>query len=144
MSPENRTIYPDSNPSYNDAGTIGATSATNTATDAASQAKSKAANLGRAAAEKIDQQRSAAAGGLKSAASTLHEKADSLPGGDRVANIAHTAADKLASTSDYIRDHDVQTMMTDVERLVKNNPGPALLGAAVIGFLVARTFSSND
>jgi hypothetical protein len=28
-----------------------------------------------------------------------------------------------------------------VQKIVKNNPGPALLTAAVLGFLVARTFS---
>ena len=143
MPPENRTTYPESSPTYNDAASVGATAA-NTAGDAAAQLKSKASNLGRAAAEKIDEQRGAAAGGLKSAASTLHEKADSLPGGEKVASFAHSTADKLSSTSDYIREHDVKTMMADLERLVKNNPGPSLLGAALIGFLVARTFSSND
>jgi hypothetical protein len=35
-------------------------------------------------------------------------------------------------------------MMADVETLVKNSPGPALLAAAAIGFLVGRAFSSND
>jgi hypothetical protein len=34
--------------------------------------------------------------------------------------------------------------MADVETLVKNNPGPSLLGAAVIGFLAGRAFSNND
>jgi ElaB/YqjD/DUF883 family membrane-anchored ribosome-binding protein len=35
-------------------------------------------------------------------------------------------------------------MMGDVETLVKNNPGPALLVAAAIGFLVGRAFSSSN
>jgi hypothetical protein len=34
--------------------------------------------------------------------------------------------------------------MANVETLVKNNPGPSLLAAAVIGFLAGRAFSSND
>lgn len=34
--------------------------------------------------------------------------------------------------------------MADVERVVKNNPGPSLLAAAAIGFLVGRTFSNSD
>jgi hypothetical protein len=33
--------------------------------------------------------------------------------------------------------------MGDVQKLVKNNPGPALLIAAALGFLVARTFSRD-
>ena len=112
--------------------------------DAASQAKDKVAELGRTAADKIDENRAAAAGGLDNAASTLHEHAENLPGGEKVTALAHTAADKLSSTADYVRQHDVNSMMSDIERLVKNNPGPSLLAAAAIGFLVGRTFSSND
>jgi ElaB/YqjD/DUF883 family membrane-anchored ribosome-binding protein len=97
--------------------------------------------MGRAAAEKIDENRSAAAGGLDSAASALHQKADKLPGGESVKGAAHTAADALSSTADYVRENDLKSMLADVQKLVKNNPGPALLTAAVLGFLVARTFS---
>ena len=61
-----------------------------------------------------------------------------------VTSLAHATADKLTSTASYVRDHDVNQMMADVETLVKNNPGPSLLAAAVIGFLVGRAFSSND
>jgi hypothetical protein len=32
-------------------------------------------------------------------------------------------------------------MIDDVMQLVKNNPGPALLGAAALGFLVGRALS---
>jgi ElaB/YqjD/DUF883 family membrane-anchored ribosome-binding protein len=112
--------------------------------DAASAAKSSASNLGRTAVAKADENRDAAAQGLASAASTLHDKADSLPGGTKVADLAHTAADTLGSTADYVRDHDVNSMLHDVEQMVKNYPGPSMLAAAVIGFLVGRTFSSSD
>ena len=94
--------------------------------------------------DKVDDNREAAAGGLAAAASSLHEKADALPGGEKVASIAHSAADKLSGTADYVRDHDVNSMMADLQRLVKANPGPALVAAAVVGFLVARAFSSRD
>jgi hypothetical protein len=112
--------------------------------DFASTAKDKASALGRTTADKIDDNREAAAGGLAAAASTLHEKADALPGGEKVASIAHSAADKLSGTADYVREHDVNGMMADLERLVKANPGPSLVAAAVVGFLVARAFSSRD
>ena len=108
-----------------------------------STVKSGATRMAQAAAGKIDQNRTAAAGGLESAASTLHEKADSLPGGESVKGAAHKAADALSSTADYVRENDVKSMMADVQQLVKNNPGPALLTAAVLGFLVARTFSRD-
>jgi ElaB/YqjD/DUF883 family membrane-anchored ribosome-binding protein len=111
---------------------------------AASQAKDKISEVGRAAADKIDDNRNAVAGGLETAASTLHEKAESLPGGEKVSGLAHSAADKLSNTADYVRQHDVNSMMADVQEMVKKNPGPALLLSAVLGFLVARAFSSRD
>jgi ElaB/YqjD/DUF883 family membrane-anchored ribosome-binding protein len=111
--------------------------------DAASQAKDKMAELGRTTADKIDQNRDSAASSLETAAATIHQKADNLPGGEKVTNLAHTAADKLSSTAEYVRQHDVNGMMADVERVVKNNPGPSLLAAAVVGFLVGRAFSND-
>jgi len=108
------------------------------------EACSKVSDLGRTATDKIDEDRGAVATGLDKAASALHEKAESLPGGEKVTSLAHATADKLSSTADYIRDHDVNRMMADVETLVKRNPGRSLLAAAVIGFLVGRAFSSND
>ena len=122
----------------------GATSAANKVSDAASQIKSKAAELGHSAAAQIDSSRGAAAGGIASAAASLHGHADQLPGGERVASIAHSAADRLSSTADYIRGHDMDAMVNDIKALVKNNPGPALLGATAIGFLLGRAFSSRD
>jgi ElaB/YqjD/DUF883 family membrane-anchored ribosome-binding protein len=55
-----------------------------------------------------------------------------------VSELAHTAADRLNTTADYVRRNDVNRMMADVETLVKNNPGPSLLIAAAFGFLVGR------
>ena len=112
--------------------------------DTATQVQDKVSELARTAGNKLDENRDATAGGLNKAAAALHEKAESLPGGERVTNLAHATAEKLSSTADYVREHDVNRMMTDVGTLVKNNPGPSLLAAAVIGFLVGRAFSSND
>ena len=112
--------------------------------DAAEQVTQKVSELGHTAADKIDVNRDAAAGGIEKAASALHEKADSLPGGEKVTSFAHATADKLSSTADYVREHDVKRMMADVETVVKNNPGRSLLVAAVIGYLVGRAFTSND
>ena len=112
--------------------------------DAATQVKDKVSDLGRTAANKIDENRDAAASGLDKTASALHEKADSLPGGEKVSSLAHATADKISSTAEYVREHDVNKMMADVETLVKNNPGRSLLAAAAIGFLVGRAFSNND
>ncbi len=113
-------------------------------TTTGSQSKPKASSgLGNKAADTIDQGRQTAAGGLESASSALHERADNLPGGEKVASAAHATADALGSTADYIRENDLQSMMQDVQKLVRNNPGPALLTAAALGFLIARTFSRD-
>ena len=111
--------------------------------DTASKVKDKVSEMGQTAADKIDDNRDAAAGGLEKAAMALHENAEGLPGGEKVSDLAHVTAEKLNSTAEYVREHDVNRMMTDVETLVKNNPGPSLVAAAVIGFLVGRAFSSN-
>jgi ElaB/YqjD/DUF883 family membrane-anchored ribosome-binding protein len=94
--------------------------------------------------DQVDANRNVAAHGLEQAASSIREKAGSLPGGETVSDLANTAADKLTATAGYVRETDVNTMMADVETLVKNNPGPALMAAAVVGFLVGRAFSGND
>ena len=111
--------------------------------DALGVSKGKAAEMGQKVADTIEQNRSTAASGLESAASALRGKADALPGGERVANAAHATADAVGVAADYVRDNDLKTMMADVQRLVKNNPGPALLTAAALGFLIARTFSRD-
>jgi hypothetical protein len=111
--------------------------------DVASQVKTKASNLGRSAADKIDENRGGAAAGLESAGTSLHARADSLPGGPKVTRAAHATADTLNHTAQYLREHDVASMLTDAKRLVKNNPGTALLGAAILGFVLARTLSRD-
>lgn len=111
--------------------------------DAATHAKDTITDLGRTTAEKIDQSRDNAAAGLEAAASKIHQQAENLPGGEKVSSLAHSTADKLTSTADYVRRHDVNGMMADIESLVKNNPGPSLLAAGVIGFLAGRAFSND-
>ena len=60
--------------------------------------------------DKVDANRNVAAQGLEQAASTIRDKADSLPGGETVTDLAHTAADKLTATAGYVqrdrRQHD--------------------------------------
>ena len=63
--------------------------------------------------------------------------------GHQVANAGHSTADAISSGADYVRDHDARSMVADFQRLVKNNPGPVLLGAVIVGFLAARAFSHD-
>ena len=82
--------------------------------------------------------RKAAAGGLDKAAVAIDETADQLPGGEDISNLAHEAAGKLKTTARYIRRRDVNGMLKDLGNGVKNNPGPALVAAAAVGFFVGR------
>ena len=111
--------------------------------DAAATAKQKVSEAGRQATDKIDERRGPAADALESAASTIHEKAGDLPGGETVKSVAHSAAEKLESTAGYIREHDVRAMLTDLEDIVKRNPGPSLLIAVAVGFLIGRAFRED-
>jgi ElaB/YqjD/DUF883 family membrane-anchored ribosome-binding protein len=117
--------------------------AARTAVTQAAQMKDRASDLARTAADKIDRSRSTTADGLETAASSLRGRADRLPGGDKVTEFAQTAADQLKTTADYVRTHDVKRMMTDMKTLVKNNPGPSLVVAAVFGFLVGRAVTRD-
>ena len=112
-------------------------------TDSLGMGKGKAAEIGQKVGDKIDENRGAAASGLESAAGALHDRADALPGGEKVAKAAHATADAVVVAADYVRENDVKAMLTDVQKLVKNNPGVALLTAAALGFLIARTFSRD-
>ena len=95
------------------------------------------------AAAAIDDSRSTAADGLDTAASALHDRADDLPGGETVRNVARATADRLSTSADYVRSHDAKRMMADVETFVKSNPGPALAVAAAFGFLLGRALSRD-
>lgn len=112
--------------------------------DAATTAKQKISDVSQQAADKIDEKRGPAADAMESAASSIHEKAERLPGGETVRSVAHSAADKLESTAGYIREHDVRAMFSDVEDIVKRNPGPSLLIAVAVGFLIGRAFRGED
>jgi hypothetical protein len=132
--------YEPNDPSAESAASAGFSEKSSTAT---SEAKARASDLGRKAAESVDQVRKTAAGGLGTAAGALDEHADALPGGPRIASAAHRAADALTASADYIRDKNVRDMVDDVMKVVKDNPGPALLGAVALGFLVGRSFTRN-
>ena len=99
--------------------------------------KTKVQDAGARAAQRADQARVGAAAGLETVASSLHEK------GDRVASAAHGAAEAVASGAEYLRANDVHTMMSDLMKVIRRNPGPTLLGAAALGFVLGRALSRD-
>jgi ElaB/YqjD/DUF883 family membrane-anchored ribosome-binding protein len=118
--------------------------AAQSAKEAAQSAKEKVMETGRKAAERMDQGRQSAARGLGDAASTLHQKADNLPGVQKIQQAAHATAQKMERTADYLREHDFSAMVTDVEDSIRRRPGAALALAVFAGFLIGRMFRSHD
>jgi len=99
---------------------------TSTIADVASRAQDKASELGHRASEfghkavgAIDAHRATAANGLDS------------------------AADKLGASADYLRGNKLSDMVSDLGKFVKANPGPALIGAVVVGFCAGRMLRRN-
>lgn len=60
--------------------------------------------------------------------------------GEKVANVAHTTAEKMHAGAGYVREHGGRDMLKDVESLIKAHPGKFLIGAAILGFLAGRAF----
>ena len=130
--------FPDDNPLRDPASTIG-----RQVVDATREARASVSDMARAASATAESGRVAAADKLAGAASTVRQHADDVPGGPRVQEFAHAAADRLSSTADYLRSSDATRMRSDVEAVVKNNPGPALLVAAMFGFLLGRALTRD-
>ena len=116
----------------------------NAVSDTAETVQQKAEQVGRVVQDKIDENRGPVADKLEGVAATLEEKAESLPGGEKVVSLAHDAADKVEATAQYVRKHDVQDMMADLENLVRRHPGQSLIAAAAVGVLLGRAFKSDD
>jgi ElaB/YqjD/DUF883 family membrane-anchored ribosome-binding protein len=114
----------------------------NATADVKTAARDMTEGARRAAASMSDAARDAAAT-IDAAASALHNRAEDLPGGETVRNVARATADRLGSSAEYVRTHDAKRMMADVESFVKSNPGPALAVAAAFGFLLGRALSRD-
>lgn len=111
-----------------------ASDAASKVSDAASQAKNKVGELSQNAVNKLDSARESTAGALQTAASSLRNSAQS--GGDMLSNAAHAVSTKLETTANYMRENQVRDMVTDVEQVVRRNPGPSIVAALAVGFLL--------
>jgi ElaB/YqjD/DUF883 family membrane-anchored ribosome-binding protein len=76
--------------------------------------------------------------------SSFRDKAQEYLGGERVREFADAAADRVSATADYLRNTGATRMREDVEKLVKSNPGPAILVAATVGVLIGRSLHRHS
>ena len=111
--------------------------------DGISQGASRAAEIGERAAAAFDDKRDAVARAIDAAASALHARVESLPGGPDVARAAQSTADTMEKAADYVRDQDLRGMFSDIARIAKRYPGATLLAATALGFLAIRAIGRN-
>ncbi|HEU4592366.1 MAG TPA: hypothetical protein VFS13_15770 [Steroidobacteraceae bacterium] len=109
--------------------------------DGSATPTSRAAQIGRKAADAIDAKRESVARGLDTAASALQARAESLPGGEKVARAARTTADAMGRAAGYVREQDVRAMLVDLRQAANRHPGAVLLAAAALGFMLARSLA---
>jgi hydroxypyruvate isomerase len=112
--------------------------------DGISQGASRAAEIGERAAAAFDDKRDAVARAIDAAASALHARVESLPGGPDVARAAQSTADTMEKAADYVRDQDLRGMLSDITRIAKRYPGATLLAATALGFLAIRAIGRNQ
>lgn len=64
--------------------------------------------------------------------------------GDSVKGAGRRVSEVVSSSSQYLRSNGLRDVIDDVEGLVKEHPGKALLAVAALGFLLGRTLTSKD
>jgi hypothetical protein len=126
-------------PDATSAATDAAKDAMNTAANAATQAADKASEVGRDAIDKLDASRGSVAQGLHATAGAIRSYAP-----DAVAQQARSTADAMETAADYIRARDLRSMTTDLTELVRRSPGPSLIAAIAIGFLLGAAIRRRD
>jgi hypothetical protein len=107
--------------------------------DMASKVKDKAGQVVDIVSETLGHQRENAAEGLDRAASSIHDRAESVPGGPKVVKMTHSIADGMESTASYLRDHDFKKMGKEIMDVCRRYPTPSLVAALAVGFLIGRS-----
>ena len=100
------------------------------------RAREAAGEYGQKAQEQIDKGTDQAAGGLEQAAEKLRAQAGGSEGMPAQAGVK--VADSMETAASYLREHNSEDILNDVEHYVKGHPTQALVGAVVAGFLIGR------
>lgn len=100
----------------------------------------QAGQVGSQAKEKVmsgaDTGMDKAAEGLGTAAEKMRMRAEE---GDGVkSTVEARAADAMDKTATYLRDHDTEQLMHDIEEFVRNHPLQAAAGALVAGYVIGK------
>jgi hypothetical protein len=99
-----------------------------------SDARTKAAEVGDAAANKVDAAMTATGEQFSTLAQTVRENA---PEG-KAGQVATMAADALDRGGEYLQTTDLQMLRSDLQQVIREHPITSLLVGVGIGYLVAR------
>jgi len=97
-------------------------------------ARAKAAEVGDAAATKVDSAMTATGEQMSTLAQTVRENAPEGKAGE----VATKAADALDRGGEYLQTADLQMVRGDLERVIREHPIESLLVGVGVGYLVAR------
>jgi ElaB/YqjD/DUF883 family membrane-anchored ribosome-binding protein len=106
------------------------------AQEMAGKARETASQYAEKAQEQLDHGTDQAAGGLEQAAEKLREQTQD--GGGMPAQAGTKVAEGMESAAGYLREHNTEDMLADLEHYVKAHPTTALAGAVVAGFFIGR------
>jgi hypothetical protein len=121
------------------------------ATGAMSSAKERLADVGSSVREKTASAKDSLADALESGAEKLRNRsgdgvaAAGANGGsvavtdDRMTQVTAKVAGGMEATADWLRDADLDSLKSSVERQVKEHPGRTLLIAVGLGYLIGKS-----
>lgn len=104
-------------------------------------AKDRLVNALESGAERL-RERAQGNGGVALAGATATGTATVADG--RMAQVSDKVAGGMQATADFLRDADLDSLKTGVERQVKEHPGRTLLIAVGLGYLIGRAFRSGN
>jgi ElaB/YqjD/DUF883 family membrane-anchored ribosome-binding protein len=106
------------------------------AQEMAGKTRETVTEMGQKAQDKLDKGTDQAASGLEQAADKLREQAEGSSGMPAQAGVK--VAEGMENAAGYLREHDTEAIIGDLEKYVKTHPTTALAGAVVAGFFIGR------
>jgi ElaB/YqjD/DUF883 family membrane-anchored ribosome-binding protein len=106
------------------------------AQELAGRTKEAASEYGARAQEQLDKGMDQAADGMESAAARLRSQAENTEGMPAQAGVK--VADGIETAATYLREHNTDEVLNDVEHYVRQHPTQALVGAIFAGFVIGR------
>lgn len=105
--------------------------------DVGSEARERVATAKNTLADKLD----SGANRLEERGQEIAQQGESTFGPDgRVQKATTRVASGMHDTADWLREHDLNDVRTDIEQQVRAHPGRSLLIAVGVGYLIGKAF----